>query len=85
MKKRFVLLAASLAALGAVAFSPEEPEYAGMEEDDPGWSCVRDGNRICGPGNTEGVPAGCYDDGGVMVADWPCTVVVNPDGSANTN
>lgn len=51
---------------------------AGPLEDEPGFSCVDDGNRICGPGNTEGKPAGCYDDGGVLVAPWPCHVVVNP-------
>ena len=81
MKKRFVLLAASLAALGAVAFAPDAKAWSGPEEDQPGWSCVSDGNRICGPSNTEGKPAGCYD-GGVLVADWPCTVVVSSDGSS---
>jgi hypothetical protein len=45
---------------------------ATAEEDEPGWSCVDDGNRVCGPGNEEGKPAGCYDDGGVMYAEWPC-------------
>lgn len=42
-------------------------------EDEPGWSCVDDGNRICGPNNSEGKPAACYDDGGVIVALWPCS------------
>lgn len=41
-------------------------------EDEPCWSCVDDGNRVCGPTNDEGKPAGCYDGGGVMVAVWPC-------------
>lgn len=41
-------------------------------EDMPCWSCVDDGNRVCGPGNSEGKPAACYDDGGVIVAYWPC-------------
>lgn len=50
----------------------------GPLEDEPGWSCVDDGNRICGPGNANGVPAGCYDDGGVLVAAWPCYVVIDP-------
>lgn len=54
-----------------------------INEDDPGWSCVDDGNRICGPGNAEGKPAACYDEGGVIVALWPCHVVVNPDGSSD--
>lgn len=49
-----------------------------VDEDAPGWSCVHDGNRVCGPTNDEGVPAGCYDDGGALVAPWPCHVVVDP-------
>lgn len=54
-----------------------------VQEDSPAWSCVDDGNRICGPGNSNGAPAGCYDDGGVLVATWPCYVVINPDGSSD--
>ena len=42
-------------------------------EDDDDWSCVDDGNRVCGPNNPEGQPAGCYDIGGVMIASWPCS------------
>lgn len=42
-------------------------------EDDPDWSCVDDGNRVCGPNNPEGKPAGCYDIGGVLIAYWPCS------------
>lgn len=49
-----------------------------ITEDSPAWSCVDDGNRICGPGNPEGKPAACYDDGGVIVAAWPCHIVVDP-------
>ncbi|WP_431231351.1 hypothetical protein ACQ856_17320 [Mycolicibacterium psychrotolerans] len=56
-----------------------------VQEDDLGWSCVDDGNRICGPGNPEGKPAACYDDGGVIVALWPCHVVVNSDGSGDVH
>ena len=52
-------------------------------EDDPRWSCVDDGNRVCGPTNTEGKPAGCYDDGGVMVAPWPCEAWKPSDGYAH--
>jgi hypothetical protein len=40
-------------------------------EDESGWSCVDDGNRTCGPGNPQGVPAGRYDEGGVLVDPWP--------------
>jgi hypothetical protein len=54
-----------------------------VQEDESGWSCVDQGNRTCGLGNSNGVPAGCYDDGGVIVAPWPCYVVVNADGSSD--
>lgn len=53
------------------------------EEDDLGWDCVRNGNRICGPDNTQGRPAGCYDELGLLVAPWPCHVVINADGSSD--
>jgi len=49
-----------------------------ITEDSPAWSCVDDGNRICGPANPEHKPAGCYDDGGVLVAPWPCHIVIDP-------
>lgn len=52
-------------------------------EDDPAFDCVSMGNRICGPGNPQGQPAACYDDGGVIVAPWPCHVIVNADGSSD--
>jgi hypothetical protein len=42
-----------------------------VSEDESGWSCVDDGNRVCGPGNGQGVPAGRYDEGGVLVDPWP--------------
>lgn len=42
------------------------------QEDDPQWACYRDGNRVCGPDNANGAVAGCYDDGGALVALWPC-------------
>lgn len=41
------------------------------EEDSPSWSCVDDGNKICGPDNSEGKPPGLYDEGGVLIAPWP--------------
>lgn len=81
MKKRLALFGVSLAALGAVAFAPDA--NARIQEDDPGWDCVSMGDRSCGPTNTQGVTAGCYDDGGVLVAPWPCHIVVNPDGSSD--
>lgn len=36
-------------------------------EDDPGFDCRTQGNRICGPGSS--FPAGCYRDG-VRVIPW---------------
>lgn len=68
---------------GAIISTPPVAWAAPVQEDEAGWSCVDDGNRICGPGNPEGKPAACYDDGGVIVALWPCHVVVNSDGSAD--
>ncbi|BCP41456.1 hypothetical protein MINTMi27_15490 [Mycobacterium intracellulare] len=50
------------------------------QEDEPCWSCVDDGNRVCGPGNANHVPAGCYDDGGVLEFTWPCSPWRPEDG-----
>lgn len=65
--------------LGTIAMSSHAPlattsqaHAEPITEDSPSWSCVDDGNRVCGPGNPEGKPAACYDDGGVIVALWPC-------------
>lgn len=54
-----------------------------ITEDSPQWDCADMGDRVCGPDNASHVPAGCYDEGGVLVAPWPCRVVVNPDGTAD--
>lgn len=35
------------------------------QEDEAGWSCMTNGNRICGPGS--GAPAGCYRDGELVI------------------
>jgi hypothetical protein len=37
-------------------------------EDEPGFSCVDQGNHICGPGSD--APAGLYDEGGVLIQPW---------------
>jgi hypothetical protein len=60
---------------GAASFGPQE--------DEPGWDCVSDGDHRCGPANTNGVPAGCYGDGGMLLAVWPCHLVVNLDGTSD--
>ncbi len=52
-------------------------------EDSPAWDCVSMGNRVCGPTNSQGVTAGCYNDARELVAPWPCWVLVNPDGSSD--
>lgn len=75
----FIGAAITLSAGGVAHAAP-----AGQtQEDDPGWDCRVDGNRICGPANSNAVAAGCYDEGGVLVAAWPCSVRVNADGSAD--
>jgi hypothetical protein len=43
-------------------------------------ACVDDPPHICLPGNPEGKPAACYDDGGVIVALWPCAAWKPADG-----
>ena len=47
------------------------------------WDCIAMGDRTCGPSNYNGYVAGCYDDHRMLVALWPCAVVVNPDGSSD--
>lgn len=66
------------AAIGLAACNAPEASASPLE-DEPGFSCVDDGNRVCGPGNGQ-APAGCYDDGGVLVAVWPCTPWQPSDG-----
>lgn len=38
-----------------------------VQEDAPGFNCATMGNHVCGPDNSEGVAAGCYDDGALVV------------------
>jgi hypothetical protein len=40
-----------------------------VSEDSPQWRCATGGNRVCGPGNSEGATPGCYR-GGVLVEPW---------------
>lgn len=56
----------------------DDKTHLPITEDDPRWSCVDDGNRVCGPHNANHVPAGCYDDGGVWVAPFPCRESIDP-------
>lgn len=81
--------AACLAAgwLGAASLALASPEPASSvavpNEDEPGWNCAIQGNRMCGPGNSSGLQPGCYNDLGQLVAPWPCLVEVHPDGTAD--
>lgn len=71
----------------ALAFATA-PAFAApdVQEDDPGWSCVDDGNRVCGPNSDDyGHTPGCYDDGGVLVAPWPCYLVIDGNGDADVH
>jgi hypothetical protein len=43
---------------------------APVQEDSPRWSCARNGNRICGPGNPNHAPAGLYNRDGQMIKAW---------------
>jgi hypothetical protein len=56
-----------IAAALAVIMAGTPPAHANTP------ACVDDPPHICQPGNSEGKPAACYDDGGVIVALWPCT------------
>lgn len=67
----------------AVALSVQVYSAGHLPEDSDSFDCRSDGNRICGPGNSQGVPAGCYSDAGALVSAWPCRIVVNADGSAD--
>ena len=65
------LLSAGVALTGAAALrgefsTPTVPDYVVttsgiiIMEDDPRWDCRVMGNRVCGPTNVQGVPAGDY-------------------------
>lgn len=40
-----------------------------VQEDSPAWDCRTMGNHLCGPGNSNGVVPGFYQDG-KLYADW---------------
>ena len=42
---------------------------SGPTEDSPGWDCRIHGNRVCGPGNAQNVPAGDYSTGWLDYSD----------------
>lgn len=52
----------------------DTPPAGDPQEDDAGWDCRRHGNGVCGPGNPQGVQAGCYvrsgKRAGVLLRPW---------------
>jgi hypothetical protein len=74
----FIGLAIGMPLGAAISHADPAQPAPVISEDDPGWNCTRDGNRICGPDNADGVDPGCYNEIGELVAAWPCHVVVDP-------
>jgi len=76
------IITAAVLSIAALFALPAPADAAPITEDDPGWSCVDDGNRICGPHNPEGKPPGLYDAGGVLISPWPTvTLCTLPPGA----
>lgn len=68
--------ALAAAALALAALAAGQP----TAHSEPGPSCVDDSPHVCAPGNPEGKPAGCFDPGGVLVAEFPCKPWAPSDG-----
>jgi hypothetical protein len=62
---KFVAIVCVWPTWAAITVSLAQPAHA-----EP--ACVDDAPHVCQPGNPEGKPAGCYEIGGVLVAEWPC-------------
>lgn len=58
--KRFLATMLAASAIATWQASTALADANGPLEDEPGWSCVDQGNHICGPDNSNGVPPGCY-------------------------
>lgn len=67
----FVGLAFGISGGGYIAAAHADP---GDTESDPSWSCVLDGNHVCGPRNDMGAVPGFYVDG-VLSQPWPTVSV----------
>lgn len=69
--------------LGAALAPPAQAEPSTtIQEDDPAWDCTMDGDHVCGPENSNHVPPGLYDQGGVLVTAWPTIVTCStPPGA----
>lgn len=61
MNKTLALVIASLATTLAVGAPVAQAQP--LHEDNPGWSCTTQGNRVCGPGNSQGAQPGQYVNG----------------------
>jgi len=68
-RARCFLMGALIATLAVLALIPH-PARNPIMEDSPDWDCTTMGNRICGPNNAQGAPAGIYDQGGVLIATF---------------
>lgn len=66
--KRGMLIAAAVVAIGGHVLPAAHADVC--HEDQKCWDCRSDGNRICGPGNPQGVLPGWYGD----VDCWPGAV-----------
>jgi len=64
MRRLTAALAATLLALTVVGCQPANRQ---LQEDDPGWNCHIDGNRICG---TEKVMLTSYDESDFTECDY---------------
>ncbi len=53
------IITAAIIAMSAQQ-SPDTTTVVTVQEDSPQWDCTTMGNRICGVGNAQGVPAGDY-------------------------
>lgn len=61
------MIRAAAALVAALVFLAGPPDITPARvvpvvEDGAEWDCRRDGNRICGPGNHQGVSAGDYSN-----------------------
>jgi hypothetical protein len=58
--RRLRAILAAILAVATVTLAAPVSAASGPTEDSPGWNCRIHGNRVCGPGNAQNVPAGYY-------------------------
>ena len=54
------IIAAAIIAMSAAAVPGRPRPWSRSRRISPQWDCTTMGNRICGVGNAQGVPAGDY-------------------------